>query len=116
MTDQQRLGTPHAAGCDLRSGLSGWVLWSVRVPVAWMLILAAPLHACPICDTGTGQQVRAGIFDENFWGTLIAVIAPFPVLILVIAAYHFGFPGRWNRSGPANETNPASTHNEHHES
>lgn len=94
MSDLQHHGTPHTA----------------RVLGAWMLILAAPLHACPICDTGTGQQVRAGIFDENFWGTFIAVIAPFPVLLLVIATYHFGFPGLRNRSAPA------STHNEHHES
>ena len=90
--------------------------WFARVLVVCTLTAAETLQACPICDTETGQQVRAGIFDESFWGTLIAVIAPFPVLILVITAYHFGFPGRWKRSAPAPDPDPASTHNEHHES
>jgi hypothetical protein len=58
--------------------------------------LPATLLACPICSTETGQQVRAGIFDENFWGTLVAVVSPFPVLLLGIAAYHFGLPKKWD--------------------
>jgi uncharacterized BrkB/YihY/UPF0761 family membrane protein len=54
--------------------------------------------ACPMCNTETGQQVRAGIFDENFWTTLAVIVAPFPVLLLAIAIYHYGVPNfrfRW---------------------
>ena len=57
---------------------------------AWLLPLA--VTACPICNTETGQQVRAGIFGDDFWSTLLVVVSPFPVLLLVIAAYHFGWP------------------------
>ncbi len=54
--------------------------------------------ACTVCDSETGQQVRAGIFDNNFWSTLAVVISPFPVLLIAIAAYHFGIPNFWTRS------------------
>ncbi len=57
-------------------------------------VLLRPLMAaaCPLCDTESGQQVRAGIFNEEFWTTLLVVASPFPVLLLGIAAYHFGWP------------------------
>ena len=48
--------------------------------------------ACTICDTPGGEQVRAGVFDENFWPTLAGVAAPFPILLLGLAVYHFGLP------------------------
>ncbi len=57
---------------------------------AWLLPLGA--FACPVCNTETGRQVRAGIFGEDFWSTLAAVLSPFPVLLLVLAGLHFGWP------------------------
>ena len=51
-----------------------------------------------MCDTGTGRQVRAGIFDDDFGQTLLAVALPFPVLLAVVAAIHFGGPAT-RRSG-----------------
>jgi hypothetical protein len=57
-----------------------------------VLTLNAPTGACPVCDTGTGRQVRAGIFDDNFGRTLLAVAVPFPILLAVVAAIHFGWP------------------------
>ena len=56
------------------------------------LTLSAPAGACPICNTGTGRQVRAGIFGDDFGRTLLAVALPFPVLLAVVAAIHFGWP------------------------
>lgn len=38
--------------------------------------------ACPVCDTETGQQVRAEIFGQSFGRNLLAVIAPVPLLLL----------------------------------
>lgn len=56
------------------------------------LTLPMAATACPICDGPTGQQVRDGIFNDAFWGTLLGVISPFPVLLLCLAAYHYGIP------------------------
>ena len=41
--------------------------------------------ACTVCDTEVGEQVRAGIFNREFWPTLAAVLAPFPVLLAAAA-------------------------------
>jgi hypothetical protein len=54
--------------------------------------LVMPAAACPVCDTGTGQQVRAGILDDSFGRTLLAVVLPFPLLLAVVAGIHFGWP------------------------
>lgn len=41
--------------------------------------------ACTVCETDLGQQIRAGIFDGHFWPTLVAVLAPFPILLVAAA-------------------------------
>lgn len=58
------------------------------------MIKVSAVFACTVCDSETGAQVRAAIFDENFWGTLVRVAAPFPVLLIGLAIYHFGMPSR----------------------
>ena len=60
----------------------------MAVPAAW---------ACPVCDSGTGQQVRSGIFDENFGDTLLAVLLPFPILLAIVLVIHFGPPSMMRR-------------------
>jgi hypothetical protein len=63
----------------------------------WLLALAltaAPAAACPVCDTGTGRQVRHGIVDDQFGFNLLATLLPFPFLIGIAALIHFGWPGR----------------------
>jgi hypothetical protein len=52
----------------------------------------ASLLACTVCSSETGAQVRAAIFDDNFWTTLASVAAPFPILLLGLAVYQFGLP------------------------
>ena len=64
-----------------------------------VLTLSAPAGACPVCDTGTGRQVRAGIFDGDFGRTLLAVALPFPILLAVVAAIHFGWPATRRTGG-----------------
>ena len=54
-----------------------------------LLWLSANAHACPICDSPTGQQVRAGIFDGRFGLTWLEVVAPFPILLAILAALHW---------------------------
>lgn len=41
--------------------------------------------ACPICDTETGDAVRAGI-QTNFGLNLVAAVSPFAVILVVILA------------------------------
>jgi hypothetical protein len=64
--------------------------------ITWIAVQAAGVCAaigCPVCDTATGDQVRAGILDENFGRTLLAVVLPFPILLGVVALIHFGGSG-----------------------
>ena len=60
--------------------------------VAVLTTMVSALSACPVCDGETGQQVRAGIMDENFIGTIVAVLLPFPILLACVAMIHFGWP------------------------
>ena len=59
-----------------------------------LLLIAAPALGCPICNTGTGDEVRAGIFDGNFAYNLFATLLPFPLLVGIVAFIHFGGPRR----------------------
>ena len=69
--------------------------------------ICATASACTVCDTTTGQQVRAGIFGDDFWSTLVAVASPFPVLLIVIGAYHFG-SSNLRRLKPSAEASPTT--------
>ena len=73
-----------------------------KLPPAFFVVVVAAVAsasttalACPVCDTGTGEQVRAGILDGNFGRTLLGVVLPFPILLGVVALIHFGLP--WQR-------------------
>jgi hypothetical protein len=56
------------------------------------LALSAPAaHACPVCHTETGKEVRAGIFNEDFRSNLLTTLLPFPIVLGITAALHFGF-------------------------
>jgi hypothetical protein len=51
--------------------------------VAFCLIAVSAV-ACPFCGTETSQQVRANIFNEDFWSNTALVLSPFPVLLLAV--------------------------------
>jgi hypothetical protein len=54
----------------------------------------AVAHACLVCETGTGEQVRAGVWDHDFGFNLLATLLPFPVLGAIVAMIYFGVPFR----------------------
>lgn len=54
--------------------------------VVLMLLAAVPASACPVCNTGTGEQVRTGIFNAAFVPTLVELLAPLPVLAVCLLA------------------------------
>ena len=64
------------------------------------LLGAVPAVACPVCDTGTGEQVRQGIFDERFGLNLALTLAPFPIFLAVAALLYYGFPAGRRRGTP----------------
>ena len=53
--------------------------------------------ACSLCESETGRQVRAGIFDEQFGYHLLITVLPFPVLLVITALIHFGWS--WPKDG-----------------
>lgn len=71
---------------------------------AFFLWVPAWASACPLCDSETGKQVRAGIFGDDFWSTLLVVVSPFPVLLLALAAYQYD----WLRFGQSKATKDQS--------
>jgi hypothetical protein len=56
--------------------------------LVWFFLIATAsmAHACPVCDSEIATAVRAGIFNASFFPTLLEVVAPFPVVGLVIYA------------------------------
>ena len=52
---------------------------------ALLIGTATAASACTVCDSDLGEQVRAGIFEENFWRNLFAVVAPFPAVLFAVA-------------------------------
>ncbi len=57
-----------------------------------LLALPSAASACMVCDTELGREVQRGVFDGNFAKTAVAVLLPFPLLLLAGAAVHFGVP------------------------
>ena len=68
---------------------------SVQAVVLSVLLLAVvpTVQACPFCHGKEGvNEVKAEIFNETFLPTLVAVVAPFPLFLGVVALIHFGNP------------------------
>lgn len=66
------------------------------VSLAAIAAAAPPARACPLCDTGTGQRVRAGIFRDDFAANAARTLLPFPLLAGLVALVHYG---PWGRGG-----------------
>lgn len=62
-------------------------LWLVAAAVACVPKAAS---ACPVCPTETGREVRAEIFDGRFAENVVLTLLPFPLLMGIVAAIHFG--------------------------
>ena len=52
-----------------------------RLPAVFAAVFARATmaHACTVCGSGTGERVRAGLFDGHFGRTLMVVALPFPI-------------------------------------
>ena len=56
---------------------------------SFVLMVTSAAAGCPLCHTRTGEQVRAGIFNEHFASTLFFTVAPFAVFAAVVACVYF---------------------------
>lgn len=55
--------------------------------------LCCPLaHACTVCDSRGGHQLRAGLLNGQFLHTVLLVTAPVPVLAALVLLLHRGMP------------------------
>ena len=74
-------------------------MWRVLVGFTSFLLLAAALvGACPVCDSETGRDVRAGIVYGDFARNVLATVLPFAVVLGGVVAFHFDWPrGRRGR-------------------
>ena len=72
-------------------------VFAVSVLAAFFLI-PPEAWACPFCRPPSGiNKVGASIFDETFLTRAAAVVAPFPILIGVVALIYHGPPRGWFR-------------------
>lgn len=72
--------------------------------VVLFLVCVSPAGSCPVCQSETGQRVRAGLFNDDFVSNLVQTLLPFPVLLGIIALIHFGVP--WTTPDPRRRTPP----------
>ncbi|NNJ25923.1 hypothetical protein [Alienimonas chondri] len=81
------------------------------VQAASVLALAAVASpaavACPYCDSDVGQQVWAGIFNEDFWLNGLLTTLPIPVMALIVGVIHFGLPWQADRTSPRSKEGQA---------
>jgi hypothetical protein len=54
------------------------------------MLISLKAYACPVCNSGTGQQVREGIFSSDFGLNLAAAAAPFAICALIVRAMSAG--------------------------
>ncbi len=65
---------------------------------AMMVLGPAPVWACPLCKSETGERVRAGIFNADFGYNLVVTLLPFAVFLTIVATIHHGLP--WAKDRP----------------
>jgi hypothetical protein len=62
----------------------GWVAW------AGAALSASAAGACPLCESETAHQVRAGLFTDGLLANLAGLFLPVLVLGLLVWAYNRG--------------------------
>ena len=88
------------------------MLVATLAPLVLVAAFAPKATACPFCDGGPSgvNEVREGVFDDNFWPRVAATLAPFPVLAGIVALIYFGPPSfTRTRSDAADATGPTPT-------
>ena len=71
---------------------------SLPAIAAAVLLGARTLSACPVCNSGTGREVRDGIFGPDFGRNVALTALPFPIFLGIAAAVYYG-PPPWRKPG-----------------
>jgi hypothetical protein len=79
-------------------------LAGARVVMSVLLLFSGTASACPVCESETGREVRAGIFNELFWENVLLTLLPFPILLAVVALIYFDLSWLWKRQATPGKT------------
>lgn len=71
--------------------------------VVTLLVSRSVASACPVCESETGRQVQAGIFNAQFWPNVFMTLLPFPVLLVIVALIFFDLTIPWKKSHSAHD-------------
>jgi hypothetical protein len=74
--------------------------WRAMV-LTGLLVLSAGLPsatACPYCETETGKQVQAGIFNDQFWSNVMLTLLPLFILLGIVALIYFDLSWLWPKT------------------
>ena len=63
--------------------------------VVAVLLSTSSALACPFCESETGQQVRTGIFNDQFWSNVTLTLLPLLVLLGIVALIYFDLSWLW---------------------
>ena len=78
-----------------------------------LLLNLASAAACPFCKSETGQQVKAGIFNDQFLGNVLLTLLPFPILLAIVALIYLDVPWPFKqtttRVNAAGQSTPSPT-------
>ena len=76
----------------------------LRALPVMVLMFAPPALACPVCDSPTGGEVRAGIAGDGLAAGLLGTLLPFALTAAVVALVHCG--GSTRRAGDGDADRP----------
>ncbi len=72
-----------------------------HLPTVTLAFGTVAAHACTVCNSRTGHQVRAGLFNGHFLQTCLLVLAPFPLLAASVGLLHWALSRIEAREGQA---------------
>ena len=65
----------------------------------FLVLNLSAASACPFCESETGQQVKAGIFNDQFLMNVTLTLLPFPILLAIVALIYFDVSWPWKKHG-----------------
>ena len=82
--------------------------WRTVVVLSILVFSVEPpsATACPLCESETGAQVQAGIFNEQFWMNVTLTLLPLLVLLGIVGFIYFDLSWLWKRPEAQSKDDP----------